>query len=268
MSRPRLIAVAAIGVALALLTASAIFAQGGPPRDNPPPDEGPAVRGQEHPPGPPAGEPKAGPGPRRPGDAGPGGPDRGRRGPREGMPGQPGQGPHGPGMPGQMPGMMPGGMPGGMPGMPGPQMPGMPGMRGGQMPGMFGGQMPGGIQPGMMPQGPPRWPHPDWQEMERNAPELFRLMKEEGELERRTRELGIEYRGAPEPRREEIKKELTKLVNHQFEIRQERRQLELKRLDKEIQRLREAIERRMKARDELVGKRVRELLGEQEDTGF
>jgi hypothetical protein len=87
-------------------------------------------------------------------------------------------------------------------------------------------------------------------------------------LERQTRELGMQYRGAPEPRREEIKKELTKLVNHHFEVRQQRRELELKRLDKEIQRLREAIERRMKAREELVGKRVKELLGDREDTGF
>jgi len=120
----------------------------------------------------------------------------------------------------------------------------------------------------MMPRGAPHWPHPDWQSLERNDPEMFRIMKEEGELDRRTRELGMQYRGAPEPQREEIKKELTKMVNRHFEVRQQRRELELKRLDKEIQRLREAIERRMKARDELVNKRVRDLLGEQEDAGF
>jgi septal ring factor EnvC (AmiA/AmiB activator) len=124
------------------------------------------------------------------------------------------------------------------------------------------------MQPGMMPPGAPRWPHPDWNSMKDRDPEMFRIAMEEAELERRTGELGMQFRGAPEQRREEIKKELTKLVNHHFEIRQQRRELELKRLEKEIQRLREAIERRTKARDELVNKRVRELLGDREDEGF
>jgi hypothetical protein len=97
---------------------------------------------------------------------------------------------------------------------------------------------------------------------------MFKFMKEDNELDRRTRELGMQYRGAPEPRREELRRELENLVKRHFELRQERRQLELKRLERELQRLREAIERRTRAREELVGKRVRELLGEQEDAGF
>jgi hypothetical protein len=268
MSRPRWMAVTTIGVALAFLAASAVLAQNGPPRDNPPPGEASAAQEPGQPPGPPPGEQK-GPGPARPGERGPGGPPHGPRGPHDGAKGQPGHGPHGPGMPGQMPGMMPGGMPGmqgGMPGMAGGMQGGMPGMPGG-MPGMPGGPM-GKMQPGMMPPGIPRWPHSDWQSMERNDPEMWRFLKEEGELDRRTRELAMEYRGAPEPRREEVKKELTKLVNRHFEVRQERRQLELKRLDTELKRLREQIEHRTKARSDLVNKRVKELLGDREDEGF
>jgi hypothetical protein len=59
-----------------------------------------------------------------------------------------------------------------------------------------------------------------------------------------------------------------KVVNRHFEVRQERRLLELKRLKEELQRFQEAVDRRTKARKELVEKRMSELLGSEERAKF
>jgi hypothetical protein len=118
------------------------------------------------------------------------------------------------------------------------------------------------------PLGPPRWPHQDWTTLEKNDPEMYKLLQQEFELERRTQELAMQFRRAPQTQREAVKKEIEKAVNDLFEVRQQRRQLEIKRLDEELQRLRDEIERRRKAREKLVEKRVQELLGQQEDVGF
>jgi hypothetical protein len=97
---------------------------------------------------------------------------------------------------------------------------------------------------------------------------MFKLLKQEMDLERRTRELADDYRQTPAAKRDEIKKQLAKLVDQQFDVRQQRRQLELKRLEEELKGLRDAIERRNKARQQIVEKRVTELLGPEEDGGF
>lgn len=118
------------------------------------------------------------------------------------------------------------------------------------------------------PPGPPRWPHEDWASMEKNDPEMFKLLQEDLDLERQTREQAMQYRRAPKAQREKIKVKLQELVNKHFDVRQQRRSLELKRLDEELKRLREAMDRREKARKDLVERRVVELLGPDEDPGF
>ena len=104
--------------------------------------------------------------------------------------------------------------------------------------------------------------------MRQNDPELFKLLQEDTELDRRTHELGMQFRQAPPEQRERIKQEVHQLVTKQFEIRQQRRVLELKRVEGELQRLREAVERRAKAREQLIERRISELLGREDDLGF
>jgi len=205
-----------------------------------------------------------GPGPRGPGFGGPGfkgagpfGPGAGQgRGPMRG-PGDNGGPPQGP-QPNQ-PGVGPGGMgPGGM----GPGGMGRGGMgRGGPAnqggPGRFG-----------HPGGSPRWPHDNWDALQKNDPEMYELLVEDNELDNRARQLAAQYRRAPIAGRTAIKKEIEQLLGQHFEIRQQRRVLELKRLEEELERLRSAIELRNKARSELVGKRITQLLGEQEGLDF
>jgi len=137
-------------------------------------------------------------------------------------------------------------------------MPMMPGMAPGNMPGAMPRAMPG-IMPGQKP---------DFDMMRHRDPEMFKLLQEDNELDRRTAELGMQFRQAPPEQRERIEKEVRELVNKQFEIRQQRRKIELKRLEAEIQRLREATERRAQARDQIIQRRVSELLGLEDDLGF
>ena len=97
---------------------------------------------------------------------------------------------------------------------------------------------------------------------------MYELLVKDNELDNRARQLAVQYRRAPIAGRTAIKKELERLLGEHFEIRQQRRVLELKRLEKELERLRSAIELRSKARKELVGKRITQLLGEPEGLDF
>jgi DNA anti-recombination protein RmuC len=104
--------------------------------------------------------------------------------------------------------------------------------------------------------------------LEKTDPEMYKLLKAEADLDRQTTALAAKYRQMPAAGRDEIKKELEKLVNKHFDARQNRRQLEIKRLEEGLQRLRDAIAERNKARNEVVNKRVKELLGQADDLGF
>ncbi len=104
--------------------------------------------------------------------------------------------------------------------------------------------------------------------MQKIDPELYKLLREDENLERQTRELVMQYRRAPSEQREKLKPQITELVNKHFDVRQQRRSLELKRLEDELQRLRETIDRRSKARKEIVEKRVSELIGREDELRF
>ena len=108
----------------------------------------------------------------------------------------------------------------------------------------------------------------DWQSLERADPEMYKLLKADQELDHQTRELAMQWRQASTEQRTDLKKALQQLVGKQFEVRQQRRALELKRLDTELQRLREAIDRRNAARDKIVDQRVSDLLGVEGDLSF
>ena len=138
--------------------------------------------------------------------------------------------------------------PEGMPGMP----PGAPGMPPGGMPGMRSG---GGMGFFYMA-------NPDMD------PELVELTRREAELDHHSVMLAEKYRHAGENDRGEIQKQIEKLVSEQFDLRQERRQKELKRLEEQIKKLHDSIEKRQKAKGDIIDRRVKELLGQDDDTRF
>jgi hypothetical protein len=97
---------------------------------------------------------------------------------------------------------------------------------------------------------------------------MFKLMKEDMDLDRQSRDLVLQYRKATSDQRDKIKAMVVETVNKHFDVRQQRRALELKRLEEELQRLRDSVEHRTRARKELVEKRVSELLGKDDQAGF
>ena len=109
---------------------------------------------------------------------------------------------------------------------------------------------------------------PDWPSMERNDPEMNKLIKAENDLDRRMQVAARAYREASKDQRAKLKEDLTKLVTEQFEARQQRRKLELTRLEDELKRLRDAADRREKNKPQIIEKRVSELSGEEADAGF
>jgi hypothetical protein len=51
------------------------------------------------------------------------------------------------------------------------------------------------------------------------------------------------------------------VVTKHFDVRQQRRELELKRMDEQLQRLRDAIKKRQDSRQRIIDRRVSELVG-------
>jgi hypothetical protein len=104
--------------------------------------------------------------------------------------------------------------------------------------------------------------------MKNKDPEMYKLLKQDMVLERESRELAMEYRRAPKDQREKIKQQIEELVNKHFDVRQQRRTLELKHLEEELQRLRDVMDRRAKSRKDVVEKRVSELTGSEDELRF
>ncbi len=126
-----------------------------------------------------------------------------------------------------------------------------------------------GMPPGVRGQFGPGTPTPMQNPfgMRPNDPEMEKLIRTDVELDRQSRDLAERFRGASKDEQDGIKKKLSEIVTKQFESRQERRTLELKHLEDEIKRIRESIDKRNQGKEQIVDRRVSELLG-QDDNSF
>lgn len=130
---------------------------------------------------------------------------------------------------------------------------------------MMGG-MPGRGMMGMMPGMMGMAPGGDW--LRETDPEMFELEQLDRRLDRESHELAEHYRRTPQgPAREEIRGKLREVVTRHFKARQERRELEVKRIEAQLDRLRGALERRSKEADAIIDRRMSQMLGE-EDADF
>jgi hypothetical protein len=186
-------------------------------------------------------QPDAGPPNGRPGRSG-SGHDKAGRGPNDDFGGPGGSG-FGPGGPKHGPGE-PGGPVGRGPGRGGPDVdkgPPPDGDRRGQ------GPRPGGVG---------RFDGP----MHRPDPEMIELLKKEVELENRANDLAAQYQRAASAEKDKIQKQIEETVNKQFDVVQQRRKLQLDRMQKELEDLRTLMENKNAARETLVKGRVQQLL--------
>ncbi len=108
-----------------------------------------------------------------------------------------------------------------------------------------------------------RKPGRDSDQVKSDDPEVRKLVEADTALEQKTRDLGREYRLAPLDQRDAIKSQLQGLVLEQFETRQQRRGLELKRVEDELKRIRDSIEKRNESKQAIVDRRLAELMGEE-----
>jgi hypothetical protein len=120
-----------------------------------------------------------------------------------------------------------------------------------------------GVPLGLPPRGPA-----DFEAMKANDPELFKAMQEDFDLERQSRDLADQYHRANKADQAKIKEKLVEVVNKHFEVRQQLRNLEVKRLDEQLKLLRDKIDQRTKNRKDIVQKRVVELTGADEGDHF
>ena len=81
-------------------------------------------------------------------------------------------------------------------------------------------------------------------------------------------QLAGQVRHAKGEEREKLKTQLTEIVNKHFTIRQQRRELQVKRMDDELKRLQGAINQRNEARASIIKNRMSELIGDPQDLDF
>ncbi len=119
--------------------------------------------------------------------------------------------------------------------------------------------MRGGMRPGMgmgMEMGP-------------DDPEMMKLAQADAEAEHATRELAEQFRRtSSEEDKKKIRDKLAEVVAKHFQIRQEQRELALKRLEKQLNHLREVIAKRTEAKEAIIKNRMNQLIGEPDDLGF
>ena len=108
----------------------------------------------------------------------------------------------------------------------------------------------------------------DFQSLKTRDPELYKAMQEDRDLERQTRDQADQYRRASKDEQAKIKEKLLETVNKHFAVRQQLRNLEVKRIEQQLKELRDKIDQREKSRKEIVEKRIIELTGADEGEHF
>ena len=88
-------------------------------------------------------------------------------------------------------------------------------------------------------------------------PEMAGLNQADFDLSQQTQELSEKLRSAKKEDREKIKTEITQTVTRHFDVRQQRRELQIKRMEDELKKLREAITKRNESKDQIIKKRWR-----------
>ncbi|MBQ2821278.1 MAG: hypothetical protein IJF17_06800 [Thermoguttaceae bacterium] len=100
-------------------------------------------------------------------------------------------------------------------------------------------------------------------------PEFSKIVREEIQLEKRSRELARLIKQEKNPKKKNaMEAELRKIIYEHFDVRQARRLYELKIFEERIQELRQQTERRNEKKDRIVEKRFIDLIGTDEDLRF
>lgn len=100
------------------------------------------------------------------------------------------------------------------------------------------------------------------QRIKEEDPERFENLKKERQLETKSHELADQYKNTNnQESKAAIKEELEQVLEDAFEIRQQNREFEIRSLQKKLEDLMNDNEARMNQKDQIIEKRLNELLG-------
>jgi hypothetical protein len=102
-----------------------------------------------------------------------------------------------------------------------------------------------------------RFPH--W---ERRNKEQFERQQKILDLEIQSESLALDYKDTDGNKKQSVKKELQKVLSELFELREKDRKEDVARLEKELQELKESLQIRANKKNEIIERRIEDLLGE------
>jgi len=100
-------------------------------------------------------------------------------------------------------------------------------------------------------------------------PETRALNEKEHKIAEDVQKITDQYKSSKDKEeRAKLKKQIEELAGQQFDIRQQYRGLEVKRLENELARIRDSIQKRTENRDQIIKRHIAQLLHEEEDLKF
>jgi len=100
-------------------------------------------------------------------------------------------------------------------------------------------------------------------------PEMEELLRKDAEMEGQAQVLvGQWHEEKDEKARGDLRSRVEKLAKEHFDLRQQRRELELSRLEAQLERVRTSIKKRSEVKDLIIQRRIARLLGEEDDLAF
>ena len=101
----------------------------------------------------------------------------------------------------------------------------------------------------------------DIEGMKRNDPERFKLLQKDFELDRKIKDLVRQYKSETNSEQKEVlKKEISELCTKHFEVRQQRRELDLARMKAWLNQIEQDINKSRQNKDKIIEQRINSLL--------
>ena len=101
----------------------------------------------------------------------------------------------------------------------------------------------------------------DIEGMKKNDPERFKMLKEDAELDLKIKELARKFKNEKDgEQKEALRKEITELCTKHFEVRQQRRELDLARMKAWLNQMEQGVEKSRQNKDKIIEQRINSLL--------
>lgn len=101
----------------------------------------------------------------------------------------------------------------------------------------------------------------DIENMRKNDPERFKLLQADAEMDRKIKELVFKFKKENDvEKKEALRKEITELCAKHFEVRQQRREMDLARMKAWLNQMEQGIEKSRRNKDKIIEQRIKFLL--------